>query len=163
MMGRHDHSRDTESALHCAGRNEGALQRAGFAILFQTFDRDDVLSVGLGGEDQTRTDRFAVHQNRAGAALPFSAALLGAGEPKLVAQEIQKRAVRHRRHLDVTLIDSARHFQRRHERDSSWFCSNRNRSIAVESTRRVITSSIATRYSRLPRTSLIGLVFAKSE
>src|SRR3954471_21830001 len=162
MMSRHDHSRNAESALHRASRDEGALQRAGFAVSFETFDRHDFLARSLDREDQTGTDRFAVDQYGAGAALAFRAALFGAGEPKVIPQQVEQRTVCHRNHLHVALVDSERHLQRRHAPASFRLCSDRKRSIAADRARRVITSSIATRYSRLPRTSLIGLVFANS-
>jgi hypothetical protein len=107
MVSRHDHPWNTESALHGARGDERALQRARLAVPFKTFDGDDVLPIGFGGEDETGAHGCAVHHDRAGAAFPFGAALFGAGEPELIPQQFEQGPVRDRLDLEITAVDAA--------------------------------------------------------
>ena len=55
------------------------------------------------GEGQAGVDPGAVHQHRAGAALAVVAALLGAGQPQVMAQRVQQRSAR----IDVEAVGRA--------------------------------------------------------
>ena len=58
----------------------------------QALDGDHLPPVGLVGQHQAGVDRLAVEQHRAGAALPGAAAVLGAGEADIVADDLQQGA-----------------------------------------------------------------------
>src|SRR5215813_666343 len=68
LLGGHDHSRRTESALQSVLVPEGLLQRVERAAFGEAFDGDKGASVGLDGEHGAGFDRLAVKQNGAGAA-----------------------------------------------------------------------------------------------
>ena len=59
--------------------------------LGQTLNRRDLSPLDESRERQARFHAFAVHQHRAGAALPKAAALLRAGEVQVLAQSIEQR------------------------------------------------------------------------
>jgi hypothetical protein len=93
---RHDHAGNAKAALHRAFVNEGLLHRIKPAGAFEPFNRDNLVPVGLAGQNQTGVHRAAVEQNRARAALAFATAFLGAGQAAVVAQHIkQTRAAGH--------------------------------------------------------------------
>ena len=69
----------------------------------QALDGRDGWPVRLDCEDQARVDADAIDEHRARAALPDEAALLGAGEPEVVAQDIEERVVR--RDVDASAPD----------------------------------------------------------
>ena len=56
-------------------------------------------AVRLDGEHEARVDAPPVDEHRARAALADEAALLGAGQPEVVAQDVEQRVVR--RDLDA--------------------------------------------------------------
>ena len=60
------------------------------AVLLEPFDGRDLVAVVSDREAQTRVDRGAVDQDRAGAALAVVAALLGPGEPEAVTQRVEQ-------------------------------------------------------------------------
>src|SRR6185503_15545096 len=53
-------------------------------------DRRDARAVDLARGDDARVDRLAVDEHRARAALALAAALLAAGEPEVVAQDVEQ-------------------------------------------------------------------------
>src|SRR5438093_10862719 len=59
----------------------------------ETFDRFHRAALALGGQHQAGKLRRAVDQHRAGAALAQLAAVLGAGEAKVLAQHLEQRLV----------------------------------------------------------------------
>ena len=63
----------------------------------QPLDGRDRGAVRLDAEHQARVDALAVDDDRARAALPDEAALLRAGQPEVVAQDLEQRVVRQRR------------------------------------------------------------------
>ena len=60
----------------------------------QSLYRRDGLPLGSGHGIEAGTDRLAVQVDEAGAALPFAAAVLGAGELELLAQDLQQPSLR---------------------------------------------------------------------
>src|SRR5262245_38541957 len=66
----------------------------------QALDGDDRPSLALDREDEARQHRAPVEQDGAGAALPQLAAVLGPGEPEVLAQRLEERPVRCDRRLD---------------------------------------------------------------
>lgn len=58
------------------------------------FDRCDFMPIGLDGERQTRSRRFAVEHDRACAADPVFASDMRASESKFVAQKIAEQQAR---------------------------------------------------------------------
>ena len=71
------------------------------AVGRQAFDGRDFMSTCLDGQHKTGVYRLAVEQHRTRAAFAFRAAVLGAGQHKLIAQHLQKRMVR----LDSDVLD----------------------------------------------------------
>src|SRR4029077_19066457 len=153
VMRGHQVTRDAKPALDRAVEHERLLKSSRSAVDLQPLDRGDRCSIGFDRQHQARVDRPVRHQHRARAALTQIAALLGAGQAKTIAQEVEQRRAgldldRVLRPVDgnVDPLPGDGHAQ-----------AARRRSIAVASARRLMTRSIAVRYSRLPRTSEIGL------
>ena len=84
---RHDHPGRADAALRAAVLDEGMLQRVTAA---QAFDRHHPRPVDLRDRHQARIHRRAVHEHGAGAALPFAAPFLGAGERAVLAQHVEE-------------------------------------------------------------------------
>src|SRR5215510_6699496 len=96
---RHDHARRAIAALQPVVLAERLLHRMqGTVRLGETLDGGDVGALDLPGEDGTRLHRLAVHMHHAGAALRGVAAHMGAGEPQVLAQELDQQRAR----IDVT-------------------------------------------------------------
>src|SRR5262245_31167413 len=68
----------------------------------QPLDGQDLSSICLHGEEQTRTDALAVEQDGTTAADSLLAAEMSSGKPKMVAQEVSQRQTR--LHKSVTLF-----------------------------------------------------------
>ena len=79
-----------EAALDGAGLDERLLHRVQAAVAGEALDRDDLVTVGLGGEDEARAHELAVEHDRARAALALLAGVLRAGQLERVAQERQQ-------------------------------------------------------------------------
>jgi hypothetical protein len=60
----------------------------------QSLDGQDLSSVCLNGEEETRADGFAIKENRAAATNSLLATQMDTGKPKMVAQEISQRQAR---------------------------------------------------------------------
>ena len=86
----HDHARRAVAALQGVGLREGLLHRMEAAVLLQAFDGGDGLAADGTHARLARATGDAVQQDRAGAALPLAAAVLGPGEVQLVAQHAQQ-------------------------------------------------------------------------
>ena len=71
----------------CCSRVSAPLPR-------QALDGHDVAAVGLHGQDEAGVDDAPVQAHGAGATLPDQAALLGAGQREVVAQDLEERVVR---------------------------------------------------------------------
>ena len=106
---RHQDPRRAVAALRGAEVGEGALQRMELVAERETFDGLDRASLHLGGEDEAREHRPAVDQHRAGAALAELAAVLGAGEPALLAQDLEQGVVGGEGDHAVLAVDAQRH------------------------------------------------------
>ncbi len=92
-LGRQHHPRNADAALHAALVDEGFLQRVQPAFVEQALDGLHRGAVGLVGHHQARVDGLPVHEHGAGAALALAAAFLGAGEPQVVAQQVEQALV----------------------------------------------------------------------
>ena len=81
---------------HCdgAGVQERLLQRMQPTARGEALDGRHARAVRLDREDQARIDADVVDQDRAGAALADQAALLGPGQPEVVAEHLEERVVR---------------------------------------------------------------------
>ena len=60
----------------------------------------DAAALALEAEHEAREHRLAVDEHGAGAALAELAAVLGAGQPEVLAQDLEQRLVRRERDLD---------------------------------------------------------------
>jgi hypothetical protein len=70
------------------------VQRAArqvFAWTCEALDRRHLVAVGLGRQDRAGLHRDAVERHRAGAALRSVAADVRAGEPQLIAEEVNEK------------------------------------------------------------------------
>ena len=90
----HDHAWGAVSALKGAGIDERLLDGVQPAIFLQALDRGDWFTDGGAGGNLAGASRLAANQHRAGAALPFPAAVLAAGEPEFIAQDVEERSLR---------------------------------------------------------------------
>ncbi len=89
---RGENSRRAEAALQAVIVAERLLQRMQLVgIRRDAFDGQNLVPVGLHGEHKARARRTAVEQNSAGAAHAVLAAEMGAGETKLMADEVRQR------------------------------------------------------------------------
>ena len=87
-------ARDAEAALRGAGVEERLLERMEPIAGRQPLDGADGRAVRLDREHQARIDAHAVDHDGAGAAFADEAALLRAGQPEIVAQDLEERVVR---------------------------------------------------------------------
>src|SRR5215475_2607015 len=92
------HARRTEAALEPVAAGETLLDGVEPAVPFQAFHREHPPAVGHGGEHRARLHRQLVHPDHAGAAVRGVAAPVGAGQPELIAQEMDQQQPR----LDIT-------------------------------------------------------------
>ena len=74
--------------------DERALHGVQLLAARQTLDGDHLAPVGRRGQHQAPVHPAAVEQDRAGAAFAVVAALLGAGQIEVLAQQIQQRHTR---------------------------------------------------------------------
>ena len=89
-MGGHHEAGRAKAALHGAGVDEGALDRAQLAARAEALDGGDLAALGLAGEHQARADEEAVEVDRAGAALALFAGVLRAHQAEVLAQQLQQ-------------------------------------------------------------------------
>src|SRR5439155_14804818 len=106
--GRHYEARRAVAALEGVVLVEGTLDMVELAVRGEAFDRRDLGAVGLHGEDGAGLDRLAVDQDRAGAAGGRVAADVRAGEPELLAEEVDEQLPR----FDLRLMPRAVHGDR---------------------------------------------------
>ena len=78
----------------------------------QPFDRRDVRARRPARPAPGRVDRRAVDQHRAGAALAFAAAFLGAGEPAVLAQHVEQPLHRRARRPAARAVQREAHHRR---------------------------------------------------
>src|SRR5437868_5048802 len=99
---------------------ERLLEWMELAPLGEAFDGDDFGTVRLRREHQTGTRGFAVQQDRAGAADSVLAARMRAGEPEVLAQEVDQKFSRLALPGAGLPVDREMEFQElRHRRDLS--------------------------------------------
>jgi len=94
LFRRHNHAVDAVAALGGLLVDEGLLQRVQFAWRAEAFDRRDLASRYRADRRDAGTDRLAIDQHRASAALRQAAAEFGAVELEVVAQHVEQRRVR---------------------------------------------------------------------
>ena len=92
-VSRHELAGDAEAALDGALVEERLLERAEDPVDGQPLDRRDGGAVSLDREDEAGVDGAPVDEDGARAALADEAALLGAGEPEVVAQDVEQGVV----------------------------------------------------------------------
>lgn len=91
----HDHARGAKAALQSVMRAKGFLHGVQLTVcLRQAFNRGDGGALGLQRERVAAFDRFAVEQDRTGAALCSVAANVGSGKPQVIAQKMHKQRAR---------------------------------------------------------------------
>ena len=84
-------ARRAVAALERVVLDERLLQRVQIVPVGQTFDGDDLGPLERDGQRQARVGAAAVDQHRAGTALAVRAAVLGAGQVEVLAQEVEQR------------------------------------------------------------------------
>ena len=87
---RHDHARRAVAALHRVDLEERLLDGVQPAVLLEPFDGGDRLAGRRGRGRDAGAGGPAVDQHGAGAALALAAAVLGAGQVELVAQDASR-------------------------------------------------------------------------
>src|SRR5258707_7183716 len=88
--GRDDHAGRAEAALKTVVLVEGLLHRVELVAGSEALDGGDAGAGDLDGERGARLHRDAIDQHQAGAALRSVAADVGAGQPELLAQHLDK-------------------------------------------------------------------------
>lgn len=59
----------------------------------KTFHGDNIASIHSHGQSQASENRFAIEENRAGAAFPDTAPIFGSRQPELVSEDIEKELI----------------------------------------------------------------------
>ena len=77
--------------MHRVSVDERFLDRMQFAVLFQSLDGLDFLLPNRTNGPAARPYRHAIQQYRTRAAFAFAAAVLGAGQLQVIAQDAQQR------------------------------------------------------------------------
>jgi hypothetical protein len=91
---RENHARRAVAALHRVSLDEGILERMQLPIPFQSFDGRDLFSFGQARRRPARPYGSAIEQDGASAALPFTAAILGADQVEFFAEDVEERPLR---------------------------------------------------------------------
>ena len=155
----HDHARRAEPALEAVLVPERLLERVEGGAVGHAFDGLDLATVGLDGEHRARLGAGAIDMDGAGAAVARVAADMRAGQPEVVAQEMDEQESR----LDVRLVDGAvdgdRDVLGAHRGGASYAYATA-RSVAWRRALRVSSAAIARLYSTGPRTSPNGRLCA---
>src|SRR5262245_7024638 len=147
--GGHEEAWRAEPALDGAVADEGVLQRRQAALGGEPLHRLDGGTAGAGGEGEARAREPTVDEDRAGAARPLAAALLGPEQVEPVAQHFQERPVRGHFHAHGAAV------HREGQRDAFHHARPDSAARPV-STRRVHTRSMSRRYPALPCRSSTG-------
>ncbi len=91
LGGGHDHAGDAEAALHGPGQHERLLDEARPVRRAEPLDRGDLGAVERGDLRDAREDGPAIDEDHARPALALPVArLLGAGQPQVVAQQVEQ-------------------------------------------------------------------------
>lgn len=107
--GAEDHAGDAVAALHGFGIKEGLLNAMEAVASGEAFDGGDELAFGEAGGSEAGGDGFAVEEDGAGAALAFAAAVLGAGEAEVFAEDVEEGAVGGGGEVMGLAVDGDRH------------------------------------------------------
>jgi hypothetical protein len=89
-----DHARHAIPALHGFFLDKRLLDRVQLIALGEAFDRAHRLVLHGGHGREAGRSRTAVDQHRTGPALPFAAAILGAGQPEILPEHFEQRPPR---------------------------------------------------------------------
>jgi hypothetical protein len=100
MVGGEDHAGGADSALGSASFEEALLDGVELLVDCEAFDGGDLRAFHLQDGDEAGVDQITIHQDGAGAALAFAAALLGSGEVKIFAEYVEETL--HRRSFDCS-------------------------------------------------------------
>jgi len=84
----HDETRGAVGALKSVVVDEGLLDGMKLAVLFEALDGKDGFAGSVSNGELAGTAGSAVDEDGARAALAFAAAVLGAGEAKLFAEDV---------------------------------------------------------------------------
>jgi hypothetical protein len=84
----HDHAGSAVSALQGIGFDKGSLQRVQMPIALHAFDGSDLFALRELHRRTARSHGDAVEEDGARTALPFTAAVLGAGEVEFFAKNV---------------------------------------------------------------------------
>src|SRR5262249_44173923 len=88
-----ENTRRAIAALRGAELREGLLQRMEPTAFGHALDGRDLGALELGGQRETRQDRRAVDEHRARPAFTELAAVLGADEVEVLAEDFEQRLV----------------------------------------------------------------------
>src|SRR5687767_7822418 len=102
---RHEKARRAEAALQAVMLAKRLLQRIQRVAIGEPFHRLDVAAVHLRGKEQTRANRRAIQDDRAGAAHAVLAAQMRPGQLEIVAQEVGERLAHFHRALVRAPVD----------------------------------------------------------
>ena len=98
--GLHDHPRGAEAALEAVLVPERLLERVEVGAVGHPLDGLELAAVGLDGEHRARLGALAIDVDGARAAVAGVAADVRAGQPEVVAQEMDEEQAR----LDIGLV-----------------------------------------------------------
>jgi len=88
-----DHARGAITALEGLFVQERLLDGVELSVAGQPLDGEDGTAGGLFDREGACVFAVAIHEHGAGAALPFAAAVLGAGEFEVFAEDLQERSI----------------------------------------------------------------------
>ena len=108
--GGHDHAGCAVGALHGGFVEESLLQGMQVVANGEAFDRSDLVIPDEADLRAARTLGDSIDEDGAGAALAFAAAVLGAGEVELVAQDGEQGPLR----FSINFADGAVYFYLRY-------------------------------------------------
>src|SRR5262249_55666084 len=91
---RHQHAGRAEAALQPVMLAKRLLQRMELSVAHQALHRSELGAVGLDGEHDARARGLAVEQDRTRAADPVLATDMRAGEPQILADEVDQQLAR---------------------------------------------------------------------
>jgi hypothetical protein len=94
LESRQNHSGSAKAALERVMLLKRLLQGMKRLIRPEPFDRENLLSVGLDGKQQTGTNRAAIEHHGASAAHPVLATDVSSDQAEIMAQKIHERAPR---------------------------------------------------------------------
>lgn len=100
-----DHSRGAVSALDRPVPDKGLLERVRIFRCGQSFQGQNPSSLQLGSQHEAGQPALPVHQDGAAAAFSQSAAFLDAGQPQVLAQHTDHRAIGRDIEADLLFVE----------------------------------------------------------